>query len=90
MPRQSVKSPSDPVRLDFKALVEVIQEAHEQSAAVAGRVVNITLTLRNWAIGWYIREYEHAGLDRAEYGEALLERVAEGLKAKGFGDLTPR
>jgi len=45
--------------------------------------VNISLTLRNWAIGCHIREYEQNGADRAEYGENLLDRLAERLDAEG-------
>jgi hypothetical protein len=41
--------------------------------------VNISLTLRNWLIGYYISEYELNGSDRAEYGEKVLEILAEKL-----------
>jgi hypothetical protein len=40
--------------------------------------------------GWYIREYEQQGADRAKYGEALLDRLAERLRSTGLNDLTPR
>jgi len=43
---------------DFDALVSAIRQVHEHLAAQAGKAVNISLTLRNWAIGCYIREYE--------------------------------
>lgn len=51
--------------LSFSALVAAIRQAHEQCAAQATRAVNVGLTLRNWVIGWYIREYEQNGADRA-------------------------
>jgi predicted nuclease of restriction endonuclease-like (RecB) superfamily len=77
-------------RLDFSALVAAIRQAHEQCAAQATRAVNVSLTLRNWVIGWYIREYEQNGADRATYGDTLLEKVADRLNAAGHGELTAR
>lgn len=76
--------------LDFAALVKAIRQVHEQSAALVNRTVNSTLTLRNWVIGAYIREYEQRGADRAKYGEALVDRVAERLGAVGLNDITAR
>lgn len=47
-----------------------------------GKAVNLSLTLRNWLIGFYITVYEQNGMDRAKYGARLLEnlssRLAEG------------
>ena len=42
------------------------------------------LTARNWAIGYYIVEYEQHGKDRAEYGSHLLAKLAERLDVKGL------
>lgn len=66
--------------LDFGSLVAAIRQVHEQMAAQAGKAVNVSLTLRNWAIGFYIREYEQSGLDRARYGHQLLETLASTLQ----------
>lgn len=76
--------------MDFTALVAAIGQVHAQSAAAASRAINTTLTLRNWIIGWYIREYEQQGADRATYGEAIINRLAEALAACGIRDLAPR
>lgn len=65
--------------LGFAALVLAIQRVHEESAAAVSRVVNTTVTLRNWIIGAYIVEYEMRGADRAKYGEKLLDRLSERL-----------
>lgn len=65
---------------DFPALVDAIRQVHQHMAAQAGKAVNISLTLRNWAIGWYIREYEQKGADRATYGNQLVDRLAEALQ----------
>jgi hypothetical protein len=46
-----------------------------------GRAVNVGLTLRNWVIGCYIREYEQNGADRAQYGGQVLGRLSLELQA---------
>jgi predicted nuclease of restriction endonuclease-like (RecB) superfamily len=73
-----------PVKIDgkltFSRLVDSIQSVHKQLAAQASKAVNISLTLRNWLIGCYIREYEQNGADRAKYGELLFERLSEKLE----------
>ncbi len=65
--------------LNFTALVNSIQQVHEQSTALVNRTVNTTLTLRNWLIGAYIHHYELNGSDRAKYGDHLIEKLAEAL-----------
>ena len=67
--------------MDLAALVSDIRQVHANLAAQASRAVNISLTLRNWAIGCVIREYEQRGTDRATYGEMLLDILAERLRA---------
>jgi predicted nuclease of restriction endonuclease-like (RecB) superfamily len=69
---------------DFGALVTAIRQVHERCLIHAGKAVNITVTLRNWAIGFYIREYEQRGSDRAAYGERLVPRLAESLRQAGL------
>lgn len=72
---------------DFSALVDAIRQVHAHCATQASRAVNTALTLRNWAIGCHIREYEQHGADRAEYGDALLETLARALQSaldKGY------
>jgi predicted nuclease of restriction endonuclease-like (RecB) superfamily len=76
--------------MNFTALVDSIRQVHAQCAAQANRAVNVSLTLRNWAIGWYVREYEQRGADRAKYGEALVDKLAETLKSKGLDDMASR
>jgi len=70
--------------LTFEQLISSIRHVHDQLTAQAGRAVNISLTLRNWAIGYYIHEYEQNGSDRAQYGERLLDRLAEQLQKSGL------
>jgi len=66
--------------LTFEQLISSIKVVHDHFAAQAGKAINISLTLRNWIIGYYVREYEQNGADRAEYGQQLLERIAKELK----------
>ena len=65
---------------DFATLVSTIRRVHEQCARHAKQAVNVSLTVRNWAIGAYISEYELHGKDRAKYGERLVDSLAEELK----------
>ena len=67
-------------RLDFTTLVAAIRQTHEYMSVQVGRAVNISLTLRNWVIGCYIREYEQNGADRAEYGTQVLEHLGRELQ----------
>ena len=69
--------------LNFGNLVGSIREIDEQLTAQAGRAVNVSLTIRNWLIGFYIREYEQNGADRAQYGESLLDRLSSELRKRG-------
>jgi len=67
--------------LTFTSLTEAIRQMHDEFAAQANRAVNVSLTLRNWLIGFYIREYEQNGTDRAKYGDSLLDRLSEALSS---------
>lgn len=69
---------------DFTSLVDAIRQVHRQSAAAAGRAVNVALTLRNWLIGAYIHHYELHGRDRAQYGEGVFAALAERLESLGI------
>jgi hypothetical protein len=72
-------------QLTFVELVESIRVTHNLFSVQAVRAVNISLTLRNWIIGFFIREYEQNGKDRAEYGTQLIERLAAHLQ-KGIDE----
>ena len=79
-----------PKTFDFGALVAAIREVDMHLAAQAGRAVNVSLTLRNWLIGCYIREYEQNGLDRAQYGETLLGVLSQRLTEAGLDGMAAR
>lgn len=66
--------------MKLKDLSIKIQQVHTACSREAGRSVDITLTIRNWIIGCYIKEYEQVGLDRAEYGSRMLKNLAKELE----------
>lgn len=65
----------------FESPVASIQSISQQLTAQAAKAVNISLTLRNWMIGYYIAQYELQGADRAKYGDKLLDTLAQRLVA---------
>ena len=68
----------------FEQLLQNVEKVHELTTMTAKGAVNQMLTARNWAIGYYILEFEQNGQDRAEYGSALLTKMAERLSVKGL------
>ena len=68
---------------DFESLVELCQRTHEETRHSAVRAIDCSLVTRNWLFGWYIVEYEQHGADRAEYGVALIKRLAAKLAIRG-------
>ncbi len=68
----------------FEILAERVKNVHDATSSVAKGAVNQLLTIRNWAIGCYIVEYEQEGCDRAKYGARLLQNLADELSIKGL------
>ena len=54
--------------------------------AQAAHALNLSLTARNWLVGYYIVELEQHGEDRAKYGEKLLKDLAKSLNRRGLGE----
>lgn len=71
---------------NFDHLAEHIVSIQNTLSANAAHAVNLSLTARNWLIGWYIVEYEQNGEDRAQYGEALLKNLARRIHMRGLGE----
>lgn len=67
--------------MKFEILVNSIELTHSHFQQQANKAVNISLTLRNWLIGFYITEFELHGEDRATYGEKLFDELALRLKS---------
>lgn len=78
------KSPaSQAAGLTFDALVLSIRDVDRDLATQTKRAVNLSVTLRNWLIGWHIEEYERRGADRGAYGDKLMDKLAEVLIQQG-------
>ncbi len=69
---------------EYGGLIGGIAELLEAARRTAVRTVNALMTATYWEIGRRIVEFEQGGEKRAEYGEALLQRLAQDLNAK-FG-----
>ena len=70
--------------MNFKSLVGHINQVQDVLQAQAAHAVNLSLTARNWLVGYYIVEYEQHGEDRAKYGDKLINRLAKEINRKGF------
>jgi len=71
--------------MKFESLVSTIEQTHQHFQQQAVKAVNISLTIRNWLIGYYIVEFEQKGEDRAAYGTRLVDSLAESINIKGLG-----
>jgi hypothetical protein len=71
-------------KMNLKKLTNTIHDIHKELQSRAKSAVNISLTIRNWLIGFYIVEYEQHGEDRAKYGDKILNVLAEKVKTKGL------
>lgn len=72
--------------MNFESLVGHINHVQDALQAQAAHAVNLSLTARNWLVGYYIVEYEQHGEDRAKYGEKLLKNLALCLNRRGLGE----
>ena len=70
--------------MNFESLVGRINLIQNALQAQAAHAVNLSLTARNWLVGYYIVEFEQHGEDRAKYGEKLMNRLSERINRKGF------
>ena len=77
-------------KLTFAGLVDSIKEVDLQLTRQAGKAINISLTLRNWLIGFHIAEFELQGADRAQYGEKLLARLSARLTELNISNCNKR
>ena len=70
--------------MKFEILADSIKKINNKTGNAAKSAVNQLMTLRNWAIGYYIIEYEQGGSDRAEYGTQLLKKLENEISQKGM------
>ncbi len=78
--RRSALSHDAPYRAVYGDVSKIIDAARDSAA----RSVNSAMTAAYWLIGHRIVEFEQSGEERAEYGTALIERLAEDLTRR-FG-----
>ncbi len=78
--RRSTLSHDAPYEAVFGDVSRIIDAARDSAA----RSVNAAMTAAYWLIGRRIVEFEQSGEERAEYGAALIERLAEDLTGR-FG-----
>ena len=81
--KETIQTPGAGTPTHLREPHPVYQGIDADLAAQAGRAVNLSLTLRNWLIGWHIEEYERCGVDRAQYGEKLMSQLADELTQQG-------
>jgi predicted nuclease of restriction endonuclease-like (RecB) superfamily len=68
----------------YETVLSEVVRLLEDSRRAAARAVNAVLTATYWEVGRRIVEGEQGGSGRAEYGKALLKRLAADLTAR-FG-----
>lgn len=82
------KTPPPAPAADYSVLVGGVGELLEAARRASVRTVNAFMTATYWEIGRRIVNYENHGRDRATYGDAVVERLAEDLSSRlgrGFG-----
>ena len=50
--------------MNFESLVSSLSAVQNALQATAANAVNISITCRNWLMGYYIVEFEQNGIDR--------------------------
>ena len=73
---------------EYQNLFKKISDTYTQGRLRAVQAVNTQVTETYWQVGRHIVEFEQAGKVKAEYGKALITRLARDLSlsyGKGFG-----
>lgn len=74
-----------PMKLDsgldvnYESILGDISSVIHAARRTTARLVNCIMTAAYWLIGRRIVEYEQVGEKRAEYGSALIEKLAKDL-----------
>ncbi len=75
------KRSASPAAGDCSGLVGSISGLLDAARRASVRTVNAFMTATCWEIGRRIVEFEQGGLDRAKYGESVVERLAKDLSS---------
>ena len=70
--------------MNFDILVHRISVVEQVMLNEVVHAINVSLTVRNWLLGYYIVEFEQNGEDRAAYGQNLLKNLEQRLQKKGL------
>ena len=70
--------------ISYNAIFGDVSRIIDSARTSAARSVNSTMTAAHWLVGSRIVEFEQSGETRAEYGTALIERLATDLTRR-FG-----
>jgi len=76
--------------MNFTSLIENIKAVHETLQSSVSKAINISVTIRNWMIGYFIVEFEQHGEDRAAYGQKLLNKLEERFSGSGIKGMNER
>ena len=74
-PQKSAENLHDAVpikSMNFESLVGHINQVQDVLQAQAAHAVNLSLTARNWLVGYYIVEFEQHGEDRAKSSSGVI------------------
>ncbi len=80
-PVKTSKSGS-PATGDYSGLVGGVSELLDTARRASVRTVNVFMTATYWEIGRRIVEFEQGGQDRANYGDAIVDRLAQDLPTR--------
>jgi predicted nuclease of restriction endonuclease-like (RecB) superfamily len=82
--KKSVSKKVEASLADYDTILSALVNLLEGARRISARAVNAIMTASYWEIGRRIVEFEQGGKKRAEYGEALMQRLATDLTKK-FG-----
>ena len=79
---------TDELNAQYQSIFGDVSSIINEARQTAARSINAVMTAAYWMIGQHIVEFEQSGEERAEYGTALIKRLAEDLTqrfGRGFG-----
>ncbi len=79
---------TDALDAQYQSIFGDVSSIIDEARQTAARSINAVMTAAYWMIGQHIVEFEQSGEERAEYGTALIKRLAEDLTqrfGRGFG-----
>lgn len=84
MPEAPENNSSDSTPNLYETVLAEVSDLLESARREAAKTVNTLMTATYWELGRRIVELEQQGVERAEYGKQIIERLAQDLSPK-FG-----